>query len=110
MKPSDNPQPGNNPKARQPDAAEDLNRPSGSADDDPAFRQAYPAGTYGYGPKGRTDKPAVSGAAAEPDRPDDQDAPAGGTSALSPLIDVERPDTSLSEAQRGEPPDHTGSK
>ena len=74
-----------------------VERPDGSAPDDPTFDRAYPFGTYGYGPKGGAQEEATLGRAQDADK-----------DCESELIDRERPDTSLSEAQRGETPDRTG--
>jgi hypothetical protein len=105
MQPTDDRTRGVQPSAAAPDSSQptpepdtnsvnladvEVHRPEGSAADDPAFRHAYPHGTYGYGPESRIDKPA-------------QPHPEGaGASPLSELIDFERPDTPVSRAERGE--------
>ncbi len=98
-------------KGRGEQDAPAVKHPTGSNPDDPAFDQAYPFGTYGHGPKGKVEEKAeLAGEAGA--IPADQASLEDGTgrSPLSPLIDYERPETSLEKAQRGKPADRTGTR
>jgi hypothetical protein len=125
MKPSDTRRSETKPPADEHLQTEGVKHPAGSDPDDPAFRQAYPYGTYGYGPKGRLDEPATLAERPSPRPGDtvDQTEAVGHseeavtergeseeTRALSALIDFERPETSLSKAQEGEKPGRTGER
>jgi hypothetical protein len=88
-----------------------VKHPTGSNPDDQAFEQAYPFGTYGHGPKGKAEGPAElpgEAGAVPADQASLEDGK--GRSPLSPLIDHERPETSLEKAQRGKPADRTGTR
>ena len=88
-----------------------VNRPSGADPNDPAVNTAYPFGTYGHGPKGKVEQPAeLPGDPPSGDQSTQAFQDGTGRSPLSPLIDHERPDTSLEKAQRGDTPDHTGTR
>ena len=98
-------------KGRGEQDAPAVKHPTGSNPDDPAFDQAYPFGTYGHGPKGKVEEKAELASEAVA-IPTDQASLEDGTgrSPLSPLIDYERPETSLEMAQRGKPADRTGTR